>query len=134
MPSWPVNHSAPARSKAAVLRLAKLWVAGSVKRFTARVSASTRTIALAPPSVTQAAPSAPTMTPCGAEPYGLDLAGGGIEPPESALRLRREPDAAIRRRRHVVRPSALGQLVIVHDDLAPHGGGEQDEGQHRGPD
>ena len=29
---------------------------------------STRTIALSPPSVTHAAPSGPTMTPCGAEP------------------------------------------------------------------
>ena len=42
--------------------------AGSGKRVTSWVAASTRTMALSPPSVTHAAPSGPTITPCGADP------------------------------------------------------------------
>lgn len=56
----------PRPSKVAVLRFAGCSAA-SGNRCTASVSASTRTIAFRPLSVTQAAPSGPTITPCGAE-------------------------------------------------------------------
>ena len=52
-------------------------------------------MALSPPSVTQAAPSGPTMTPCGAEPSpsGISVVFPvcGIEPAELACSLRRVP-------------------------------------------
>jgi hypothetical protein len=67
MPFWPVNHSRPAPSKAGVLRLASAASAGSGKLVTFSVAGSTRTMALRPPSVIQAAPSGPAMTPWGAE-------------------------------------------------------------------
>ena len=54
--------------EAAVLRLALRRSLGSGKSFTPRVAGSTRAIAFCPPSVTQAAPSGPTITPCGAAP------------------------------------------------------------------
>lgn len=41
---------------------------GSGKSVTARVAGSTRAIAFCPPSVTQAVPSGPTITPWGAAP------------------------------------------------------------------
>src|SRR5215213_2577127 len=58
----------PSGAKAAVFRLTFLVPAGSGNRVTSLVDWSTRTMALSPPSVTHAAPSGPTMTPCGAEP------------------------------------------------------------------
>ncbi len=58
----------PFLSKAAVLRFVYAVPAGSGNFFTAFVAGSTRTMAFWPPSVTQAAPSGPTITPCGAEP------------------------------------------------------------------
>ena len=58
----------PVGSKTAVLRFAPGRSAGSGKTRTSSVAASTRTIAFRPPSVIQAAPSGPVMTPCGAEP------------------------------------------------------------------
>ncbi len=42
---------------------------GSGNTFTALVAGSTRTMAFWPLSVTQAAPSGPTITPCGDEPW-----------------------------------------------------------------
>ena len=51
-----------------MLRLASGRSAGSGNTRTRWVRASTRTIALRPPSVTQAAPPGPTITPCGADP------------------------------------------------------------------
>src|SRR5918996_2528544 len=68
MPDWPVNHKIPRRSKAAVLRLAPARPVGNGNRLTSLVDPSTRTMALSPESVTHAAPSGPTITPCGAEP------------------------------------------------------------------
>jgi len=58
----------PLASKVPVLRLALGNSFGSGKSFTALLAGSTRTLAFSPPSVTQAAPSGPTITPCGAEP------------------------------------------------------------------
>src|SRR5437879_1080814 len=58
----------PWRSKAAVFRFAARRSLGSGKSLTARVAGSTRAIAFCPPSVTQAAPSRPTITPWGAAP------------------------------------------------------------------
>src|SRR5438067_12370075 len=58
----------PDVSNTGVLRLAFGNSFGSGNTLTALVFGSTRTIAFSPPSVTQAAPSGPTMTPCGAEP------------------------------------------------------------------
>src|SRR4051794_1380842 len=69
MPLWPVNQRRPARSKTAVLRLAFALLLGRGKSCTFSVIGSTRTIAFSPPSVTHGAPSGPTMTPCGAEPW-----------------------------------------------------------------
>src|SRR5918994_2564983 len=57
----------PRRSNVAVFRFAYREV-GSGKRRTRCVRASTRTIAFNPLSVTQAAPSGPTITPCGDDP------------------------------------------------------------------
>src|SRR4051812_41351104 len=68
MPFWPVNQRMPRVSNAAVLRLAFGRLAGSGKRLTSEVVGSTRRMAFRPPSVTHAAPSGPTITPCGAEP------------------------------------------------------------------
>src|SRR5215469_5122668 len=68
MPFCPVNQSTPWRSKVAVLRLALRRSLGSGKSLTARVAESTWVIAFCPPSVTQAAPSGPTITPWGAAP------------------------------------------------------------------
>src|SRR5262249_49640486 len=65
-PACPVNQSTPLPSKVAVLRLALR--PGSGNTFTLSSAGSTRTIAFLPPSVTQAAPSRPTITPCGAGP------------------------------------------------------------------
>ena len=59
----PVNQSTPCRSKVAVLRLASRRSVDSENSFTARVKGSARAIAFCPPSVTQAAPSGPTITP-----------------------------------------------------------------------
>src|SRR2546423_902055 len=67
-PLCPVNQRRPVLSKAAVVRLAPGRAAGSGKTVIASLEWSTRTMALRPPSVTQAAPSGPTMTPWGADP------------------------------------------------------------------
>jgi hypothetical protein len=67
-PDWPVNHSRPRRSNVAVLRFAPARSPGNGNRRTRSERASTRTIAFSPPSVTHAARSGPTITPCGAEP------------------------------------------------------------------
>src|SRR5438132_13077373 len=56
----------PWRSKVAVFRFALRRSLGSGKSLTARVAGSTRAIAFCPPSVIQAAPSGPTITPWGA--------------------------------------------------------------------
>src|SRR3954447_7833867 len=69
MPLWPVNQRRPVRSKTAVLRLAFALLVGKGKSCTFSVIGSTRTIAFSPPSVTHGAPSGPTMTPCGADPW-----------------------------------------------------------------
>ena len=63
----------PLRSKVAVLRLASGKFAGSGNSFTALVAGSTRAMAFCPPSVTQAARSGPTITPCGAAPAPRDI-------------------------------------------------------------
>src|SRR5215510_13466249 len=68
MPLWPVNQRIPRRSNVAVFRFAQPLDSGSGKRSTSSVAGSTRTMAFSPPSVTHAAPSGPTITPCGAEP------------------------------------------------------------------
>ena len=68
MPFCPVNQRIPRLSNVAVLRFALPIEGGSRKPRKAVVPGSTRTIALSPPSVTHAAPSGPTMTPCGADP------------------------------------------------------------------
>jgi hypothetical protein len=66
-PAWPVNQMRPFLSNVAVLRFAPDASSGSGHALTALVFASTRTIALRPPSVIHALPSGPTITPCGAE-------------------------------------------------------------------
>src|SRR5215204_7223085 len=66
IPFCPVNHTTPSGSIVAVLRLA--FAPASGQTANSRVSASTRTMAFNPVSVTHAAPSGPTMTPCGEEP------------------------------------------------------------------
>ena len=68
MPACPVNQMRPLPSNAGVLRLAPARSLGSGQVLTSLLAGSTRTMALSPLSVTQAAPSGPTMTPCGAEP------------------------------------------------------------------
>src|SRR5215218_1490026 len=66
IPFWPVNQTTPSGSMVAVLRLA--FGPASGQTAISRVSASTRTIAFNPVSVTHAAPSGATTTPCGEEP------------------------------------------------------------------
>ena len=59
----------PRPSKTPVLRLALAKRSGSCQSCTRWSRGSTRAIAFCPPSVTQAAPSGPRMTPCGAAPW-----------------------------------------------------------------
>src|SRR6185312_893441 len=63
----------PLRSKVAVFKFALSNSVGSGKTLTACVIGSTRTIAFSPPSVTHAARSGPTITPCGAESPPSDI-------------------------------------------------------------
>ena len=118
IPVWPVNQRMPSVSKTAVFRLAPGRSRGSGKVVTSSVSASTRTIAFRPPSVIQALPSGPVMTPCGADPApsGIvrTLAGRGVEVAERAVVLARVPDAAVRRGCDVVRMRA-GDNVELPD-------------------
>ena len=89
-----------------MLRLASGPVGGQRVIFTSLVAGSTRTMAFRPPSVTQAAPSGPTITPWGAEPAPRGMAWparGGIEPAERAGPLGGVPDRAVGRGRDVVR-------------------------------
>src|ERR671935_1938155 len=65
-PFCPVNQSAPPRSKVAVFSAA--FGNGTAKRRISSDPESTRTSSLRPPSVIHGAPSAATMTPCGADP------------------------------------------------------------------
>ncbi len=67
-PLCPVNQRSPSRSKVALLRFAYGVPAGSANTRTARSGQPTRTIAFWPPSVSHAAWSGPSITPCGAEP------------------------------------------------------------------
>src|SRR5688500_15116361 len=87
MPLWPVNQRTPRRSNVAVFRFAQPAVAGSGNRRTRFVRGSTRTIALRPLSVIHAAPSGPTITPCGDEPepsaISRDLPVFGFSQPSS---------------------------------------------------
>ena len=104
-------------SNVAVLRFALPVEAGSRKPLKADVPGSTRTIAFSPPSVTQAAPSGPTMTPCGAEPSpsGISVVcpGRRVEPSEPAGVLGRVPDRPVGGGRDVVRVRSGGNRVLV---------------------
>ena len=106
MPVCPVNQMRPLPSKAAVLRLAAAREAGSGQAFTSLLMGSTRTMAFCPPSVTQAAPSGPTITPCGAESFPSGIRSTvtrlGIKTTQDAGSLTGVPDRAIRRGRHVM--------------------------------
>ena len=67
-PCWPVNHSSPPASKVAVFKLALGRPDGNWYTVTCSVAGSTLTMASSPPSVTQGAPSGPTITPWGRDP------------------------------------------------------------------
>ena len=101
----------------AVLRLAAVRSPGSGNRRTRSVRSSTRTIAFRPPSVTHAARSGPTITPCGAragaERHAPAAPGPRVEPAQLARRLGREPHRPVVRRRHVMRPRAFEDRVLA---------------------
>ena len=72
-------------------------------RFRGRID---RTMAFSPLSVTQAAPSGPTITPCGADfsqRNTLDSPRLGIKTTQDAGSLTGVPDRAIRRGRYIMR-------------------------------
>ena len=109
MPVWPVNQRMPSPVEGRGVEVGVPAV-GRQREDAAlpRSRGSTRTIAFRPPSVIHGAPSGPTITPCGAEPAPRAMRRGprrsvGSSQPSCAGALRRVPDAAVARRRDVVR-------------------------------
>ena len=123
MPVWPVNQRMPSASKTAVLRFAPGRSRGERegRDLVGRRHRPGRSRSR-PPSVIQALPSGPVMTPWGADPApsGIvrTLSGRGVEVAERAVVLARVPDAAVGRGRDVVRMRA------GHDVELPDGEGD----------
>ena len=112
-PLWPVNQSSPSPSKVAVLRLAFGAAAGSGKaphgavrpadahdRVLAAVGDPRRAVRALDDAVRRGA---------AAERHQLDARALRVEPAEVAAALRREPDAAVGRRRDVVDAGRLAR-------------------------